>query len=195
MFEFDWFSGSEIRTRVEADGRFQEAMKFAREYEPRSDVTYDWVVAHSSEEYKRYVALVDGLDSKADGLLKYLGAGTASFTLAISIPAGGLLDAWRFYPGLVFLVLSLFFAARARSPEKMPQPLTTTSAFKYADSYEKDIAQASFSAMTGAASVGLLVAAGEKGALVRKAYWWFVAAVSWIVFVSFLKAIAALIIV
>lgn len=192
--DFAWFSGTEIRNKVENNKTYQEAIKFAQTYEPKADRNYDWVIAHSIEEYKGLEHAVEALDSKADGLLKYLGAGTVIVTLAISSSNFGTwASAWQMVPCVTFLGLAVFFAARARAPEKTPTPLHTNKAFGFADTYEPAEAKASFAAMTGAASIGLTLVISEKAKLIRKAYWWFVLAITWAIAVSAILGVSKLV--
>lgn len=181
-----WFSGVAIKQKVETDPRYQEAVTFAQTYEPNSGIEYDWVADHALEEYKRLEGTVEVIESKADSLIRYLGAGSGLIALAFaySVPDRGWLGIIQIFPALFALLVAIFYAARARTPEKLPMPLHTKSAFKYADAYSATVARASFAAMTGAAAFGLALAATEKARLVRWAFRLFIFAVSWLVLMA-----------
>lgn len=179
----DWFSGTNIKKKVEGDPRYGEQVRFAQDHEPKDDVAYDWVYAHATDEYKRNADGLRLLDDKADSLIRYLGAGTGVIALAFSrvLSDGGLSAAIHIFPALIALVTAVIYAARARSPEKLPTPLTTRSAFRYAEAYSEKKAMASFAAMTGASSYGLSLASTEKSRLIRWSFRLFVFAVIWLV--------------
>lgn len=39
----DWFSGTNIKKKVEGDPRYGEQVRFAQDHEPKDDVAYDMI--------------------------------------------------------------------------------------------------------------------------------------------------------
>jgi len=176
----EFFTGEWIRARVESDPIYRRAVEYAQMYHPDLSKDYSWVHASSLEEYKRLEARVDKLDEKADGLIRYLGAGSGLIALISTYTT---VDWFTFsiqiIPALILFFLALVFSGVARKPEKLPIPPHTRTAFEYADAYEKEEAKASFAAMVGAASIGLALASTYKGALIRRAFFCFILGIMW----------------
>src|SRR5665213_1138224 len=113
---------NKCQERVERYAEFIEAIGNARTYKPKVGTDYLWVATHASEEYQRLESILDALDDKADGLIKYLGAGSGLLSLAFSpaLSNGNWITALQACPTLILLVAAIFFAAQARTPGKIP---------------------------------------------------------------------------
>lgn len=177
-----WFSGRWLREKIENDKDYQGAVKFAQTYEPDGKTNYLWVNAHSVAEYNRLERLSEHLDSKAHNLIGYLGAGTGLIAFVFTY-IGSNQSTWgafHVFPVLGLMILAIICAAGARAPESLPIPLSTVDAFEYADAYDDMVAQASFAAMTNAATIGLKIACEEKGRLILWSFRFFVFAAIWL---------------
>jgi hypothetical protein len=116
---FQIFSGEWIRTKVEADSAYREAVQFAQDYEPTEGTNYDWVFQQALEQYARMEQRVDKIEEKADRMVKYLGAATG--VIALVAPWTELL-AVPVLLALAFLVLGFASAVFSIQPEKIPIP-------------------------------------------------------------------------
>lgn len=192
MFRFDWFSGEGIAKKVVGDKSYIEALSFARNYKPKPETDYGWVMDYADSEYKRLEDTLNFLDSKADSLIRYMGAGSGIialvFTYVLSVNTWW--SAVQVLPTLIMFFISMAYAGRARAPEKMPTPLHTAGAIKYAHAYPASVARASFAAMTGTAAIGLNIAITEKARLVRWAFRWFIYGVFWLVLIAIISVIS-----
>jgi hypothetical protein len=191
MGKFSWFSEENIERKVRGDGLYISSLEFAKNYQPKADTDYRWVMEYANSEYKRYEAILNGIDSKADSLIRYMGAGSGVIALVFTyaLAAKGWLSALQVLPTLAMFFTSMVFASKARTPEKMTAPPNTEAAIKYAHAYATNSATASFAAMTGTASIGLKIAIREKARLVRLAFHWFLCGVSWLVLIAIVTTI------
>lgn len=171
-----------LKQRVESDGGFVKALSAARAYTPKAGTDYTWVAEHAVREYQRLELMFSYLDEKADGLIKYLAAGSGllSFAFSPALRAGSWLSGLQACPTLLFLVAAIFFAAKARTPVKVPLIPLTKDALAYADSYPSEVAVANFAAMTGVSSTALTLVITEKSKLVRSSFRMLVFAISWL---------------
>ncbi len=171
----EWFRGEGMRRQIERSSEFQDVERFGKEYTPKDNVDYSWVQRHAEEEFRRVEARVDTIDSKADSLVKYLGAGSGFLALA-STKA----PPWQIIPALFLFLAALIFVMRALSPQAHPIPPQTRTALDFAEAYGKEEAIASFAAKFAAASTAMGIAATMKAHRVRVGFWLFLLALMWL---------------
>lgn len=171
-----------LRSRVERDSGFASALSAARAYTPKTGTDYTWVAEHAIREYERLELMFSSLDEKADGLIKYLAAGSGLLSLVFiqTLRSGNWVSALQVCPTLLLLVAAIVFAARARTPVKTPLIPLTKDALAYADSYPREVAMANFAAMTGVSSVALTLVIAEKAKLVRSSFRMLVFSIAWL---------------
>ena len=177
-----WFSGAWIREKVEKQKEYLDAQRFAESYAPRAGNDYGWVLNHALEEYEMVSARVDTLDTKAASLIGYLGAGSGLISLALVYGLGSKEVAvlWASLPTLLLFLDAILSVIVTRAPAKMPSLPHAKDAFECQDTNGGG-AEAKFAARIWLSTVALSLAAREKGRLVRCAFWFFGAAIIWLV--------------
>jgi len=186
MFIVDLFRTKSIRQQIESSEEFKEAEEFGQQHKPKDGIDYGWVEQHAAEEFRLCESRIDTIEAKADSLIKYLGAGSGVVALLLAKA-----PAWQVIPTLVLLLVALFVAIRALQPGEHPFLPKTKTAFEYAESYTAKEATACFATKIGAASAGMLVSARYKSKCVRWAFWFFLAALTWLVVYTAVTAIAS----
>ncbi len=166
-----------LRGAIEAEPAFKEAQEFSKKYEPNHKVDYDWVRTHATEEFRYAESRVATIESKADSLVKYLGAGSGIVALLLANK-----PMWQVVPTLILVLLALLMAVFALQPAEHPMLPKTKTALEYADKFvDGKQAIASFAAKTAVATTGMAIAAERKANRVRWAFWLFFAGMAWLV--------------
>jgi hypothetical protein len=174
---FKWIS---IAKFVRESEEFKAAWDFQLNHKLSPGIAYDWVATYAMEENRQALASLDSVDSKADGLIRYLGAGSAFVSLlALYSQPGGGQHLWAIAPTLLLLLLSLGCAVIARAPQAHPNPPFTKSAVQFAEFY-KENANVRFAMKVGAATVGVKAATQYKAAFVRWSFRFFVLAIAYL---------------
>jgi hypothetical protein len=129
------------RTPLSGDeqARLEEATALKNRFPPAGSTRdYAWVYDLAKDQYEKLVKIFDGLDGKADAIVKYLGAGTAVVTtvavFSVSRATSSAVLMLLLLPAFAFAIWSVALAMRARMPTRMPLPSIPT-AIDYADAF------------------------------------------------------------
>jgi hypothetical protein len=186
LFIIDLFRRNWVRKKIESSEDFKASEKFAADLKVKEEVDYGWVERHALEEFRLCESRIDKIESKADSLIKYLGAGSGiAALLAAHAPAAQVI------PTLLLLLAALFVAIRALQPGEHPSLPKTKLAFEFAEYHKPKEATACFAAKINAASVGMAISARNKADCVRWAFWFFLMALVWLVGYAAYSAISA----
>ncbi len=159
-----WLS---IAAFVEQSEEYQKAWDFAQRFNPRPDTDYEWICDYAADEYLRFSQALKDIETKADDLIKYLGAGSGFVSLfTLYAKDERLRELWAVLPTLFFLLASLGCAILARAPQRHPYPPLTRNAVTYVE-YFKESAKVRFFVKYAAAAVALKAATQFKAAAVR----------------------------
>ena len=150
---------------------YKAAMKFKETFEPKVEHDYSWVLNYAESIYSRLETTFRELDSKADSIIKYLGGGGGLLTLGAiagvsqqEISSMTYLILWGIPPA-VFAMVSIVFAAIARSPTRTHHPPSVEGAVKYAEHFKDKSAEAAFLGQWHVTCEGMRLAAQRKS-------WW-----------------------
>ena len=116
------------------DSDFLEASRWAQGYAPQGDQdVYEIIAEQAQVQYDLLVAIAEGLDKKADELVKFT---TAIAGTATALVASGKLTVQEPIPAAIALfaaIVSTYFAIRARTPIDTPTPINPRDLLKVAD--------------------------------------------------------------
>ena len=163
-------------TDFQKDADYQKQLEFARTFKPRQEGAddtignYEWVVELAKEKYADLHKSFDGMDEKADAIIKYLGGGTAIIALG-ALASVNRSNAWLVFllvPSIVFALRAIFLATVARTPTEAPLPPTLRTAIEYAESYGSEV-ETRFLAALHATCEGLKKVVAWKSQRVTKA--------------------------
>lgn len=126
-------------SEIEGRAPYREAASFAQSIEPRDGVDYQWIWDYSKEHYEMLCKVRSILDDKANDILKYLGSGTALFTLGVLANIKS--ENWYLYllaiPSYFLSLLSLYYAIKAREPSAAFHPPAIKGLWDYFEHYQK----------------------------------------------------------
>ena len=63
--------GRKAVSKNELNEKYQSALQFAQNFEPKPETDYGWVIAYADAEYRRLESIGKELDTKADGFIRY----------------------------------------------------------------------------------------------------------------------------
>jgi len=184
------WDGTWIQERVENNPSYRSAVKFSDDYEPKADRDYKWALDYSIKEYEQASLRVETLDSKADTLIGYLGAGSGlvSIGLAYGLGQGKAKVLIAAIPALLLLLVAIVLALVARIPSKFPSlPYAKDALEMKTDTDQGAIGK--FAAAVWVSSRSISLSAREKARLVRMAYWCFGLGITWIVLYSVISTV------
>jgi hypothetical protein len=163
-----WMKGTAIRDMVENTPECEEYREFARTFTPAPDADYQWFLSHATKEFELADDRMKELDSKADSLIRYLGAAEGILSLAF-LRVADTKDAsllWVSIPTMLAFLAAILLASTSRSPALHPVfPATADFLLRYPNGHF-----AKYAARIAATTQIARRALREKAALVRFSY-------------------------
>ena len=177
--------GRKAVSKNELNEKYQSALQFAQNFEPKPETDYGWVIAYADAEYRRLESIGKELDTKADGFIRYSVLVVSALSLLSAYDSTSLnieFAKLHVFPAVILMIVGIVYAARAKLPEMQTLPMATEDTFAYAEAYAPVmIARARCAAMTSAASVGLCLVNEKKGKRIRWAFWIFLVGLFWLI--------------
>jgi hypothetical protein len=183
---WDWVNGNPYRTLVENSSDVQEAKKFAEDFKPKDGYDYHWIIDSALKEGDYVRDAIEGMDSKADSIIGYVGAAEGILTLAtayVAIDPNTRALAGVSGPTLAFFLAAIGYALAVRAPADHPGFPSARDAFK---NESKKQGEAVFAAEMMMRSRAARVIINKKGNLTRRSYQLFFLGTAWFVFASIL---------
>ena len=129
-----WLRGCFSPPSLLFDSDFIAASKWAEEYAPTGQAeVYKLVSAFAERQYNLALASSDGLDKKADELLRYMAAITGALTAAASAKLIKFEHPAIVVFGAILVTWAIVLAFRSRAPTSMRTPMRPADLLKVAD--------------------------------------------------------------
>lgn len=119
---------------------WEKAVRFMETAEAKDGVNYDAATAYAKDLWAEKVKIFDAVDSKADGVIRYLGGGVALFTLGVlaKVDHDNYLVALAAVPAVLCAVVAVGLASFARRPTDVPALPTVEAVKACVDHYEDE---------------------------------------------------------
>jgi hypothetical protein len=126
---------SKLLESIENHPDHQAAVAFMQTVEGKEGVDYQWVFDHAKLLWEDRQKTLSDLDAKADGIIRYLGGGTALFTLGVlaRVDASVTYLVWWSLPAVACALISIVLALLARKPQFFPSLPPVENAKEYAE--------------------------------------------------------------
>jgi hypothetical protein len=175
----EWKTNRAKEADLENHPEYQKAQAWSKGFTPKQDINYSWIRDFAAESYKLLHDTFEGLDEKADSIIKHMTGGTGLFALAaIGLATQNKNAAWAALSALP-AVLCAFRAVHLAISARIPTAITglppIQGAVEYAE-FHKDEAETRFLGQWVQGCEGLALAAEKKAKKVKGAYWWYRAA-------------------